>query len=356
MTTHLHATAQSDQSDQPTTATMRAVAFTRSLPVDDPASQVDVELPRPVPGARDLLVEVRAVSVNPVDVKVRGGGDPDGARVLGFDAAGVVVEVGEDVTLFQPGDEVWYAGDILRPGTNAELHAVDERIVAREPRSLSFADAAALPLTAITAWEGLFDKLRLTEASTGTLLVVGASGGVGSMVLQLADALLPGVRVIATSSTEESEAWVRGLGAETTVNHRAGDLRSQIAAAAPDGVDWVFTARVADPGQLELYVDVLNPFGQIVAIDDPETLDIAFLKSKSISFHWELMFTRPIAGGDGQLAQHRLLTDVATLVDEGRVRSTATTVLSPIDAEQLRAAHRQVESGRTIGKVVVALP
>ncbi len=253
------------------------------------------------------------MSVNPVDVKVRGGGDPDGARVLGFDAAGVVVEVGEDVTLFQPGDEVWYAGDILRPGTNAELHVVDERIVARKPRSLSFADAAALPLTAITAWEGLFDKLRLTEASTGTLLVVGASGGVGSMVLQLAEALLPGVRVVATSSTEESEAWVRGLGAEETVNH-------------------------------------------IVAIDDPETLDIAFLKSKSISFHWELMFTRPIAGGDGQLAQHRLLTDVAALVDEGRVRSTATTVLRPIDAEQLRAAHRQVESGRTIGKVVVAAP
>ena len=335
MTADIHATAQSDRA---TTATMRAVAFTRSLPVDDPASQVDVELPRPVPGARDLLVEVRAVSVNPVDVKVRGGGDPDGARVLGFDAAGVVVEVGEEVTLFQPGDEVWYAGDILRPGTNAELHVVDERIVARKPRSLSFADAAALPLTAITAWEGLFDKLRLTEASTGTLLVVGASGGVGSMVLQLAEALLPGVRVVATSSTEESEAWVRGLGAE----------------AAPDGVDWVFTARVADPGQLELYVDVLNPFGQIVAIDDPETLDIAFLKSKSISFHWELMFTRPIAGGDGQLAQHRLLTDVAALVDEGRVRSTATTVLRPLDAEQLRAAHRQVESGRTIGKVVIA--
>ncbi len=225
MTTNPHATAQSDR---PIPATMRAVGFTRSLPVDDPASQVDLELPRPVPGPRDLLVEVRAVSVNPVDVKVRGGGDPDGTRVLGFDAAGVVVEVGEDVTLFAPGDEVWYAGDILRPGTNAELHAVDERIVGRKPRTLSFAEAAALPLTAITAWEGLFDKLRLTEASTGTLLVVGASGGVGSMVLQLAEALLPGVRVIATSSTEESEAWVRGLGAEATVNHRAGDLRGQV--------------------------------------------------------------------------------------------------------------------------------
>ncbi|MEO9323278.1 zinc-binding alcohol dehydrogenase family protein [Nocardioides sp. C4-1] len=333
--------------------TMHAVGFDRSLPIDDPASLLDLDLPRPAPGPRDLVVEVRAVSVNPVDTKVRRGGDPDETRVLGFDAAGVVVEVGADVTLFAPGDEVWYAGDITRPGTNSDLHLVDERIVGRKPAGLSYADAAAVPLTAITAWEGLFDKLRLEATSTGTLLVVGASGGVGSMVLQLAEALLPGVRVIATSSTSESDAWVTDLGAEATVNHRADDLRAQVEAAAPDGVDWVFTTRVADPGQLALYVDVLNPFGEIVAIDDPEHLDIAFLKSKSISFHWELMFTRPIAGGDGQLAQHRLLEEVADLVEAGRLRSTATAVLAPIDAEQLREAHRRAEGGRTIGKVVV---
>lgn len=334
--------------------TMRAIGFARSLPIDDPASLVDHDLPRPAPGPRDLLVEVRAVSVNPVDVKVRAGGDPDGVRVLGFDAAGVVVEVGDEVTLFAPGDHVWYAGDITRPGTNSALHLVDERIVGRKPASLSYAAAAAMPLTAITAWEGLFDKLGLDRTSTGTLLVVGASGGVGSMVLQLAEAMLPGVRVVATSSTPESREWVEGLGAEITVDHRAGDLQGQIASAAPGGVDWVFTTRVADPGQLALYVEVLKPFGQIVAIDDPDHLDVAFLKSKSISFHWELMFTRPIAGGDAQLAQHQLLDEVASLVDAGRLRSTATTVLSPIDAEQLREAHRRVESGRTIGKVVVA--
>ena len=275
--------------------------------------------------------------------------------MLGFDAAGVVVEVGSDVTLFTPGDEVWYAGSIIRPGTNARFHAVDERIVGRKPTSLTFAEAAALPLTAITAWEGLFEKLRLTEASVGTMFVPGASGGVGSVVLQLAEALLPGVRLIATSSTEESEDWVRGLGAAATVNHRVGDLRSQLADVAPEGVDWVFTSRVADPGQLELYVDVLNPFGEIVAIDDPEHLDIAFLKSKSISFHWELMFTKSIAGGEAQISQHRLLDEVADLVDAGRIRTTATTVLAPIDAARLREAHRLVETGRTIGKVVVAM-
>ena len=248
---------------------MRAVAFKRSLGVDDPAALIDVELPRPSAVGHDILVEVHAVSVNPVDYKIRGGGDPDQARVLGFDAAETVVEVGDRVSLFQPGDEVWYAGNIARPGTNSELHLVDERIVSRKPASLSFSDAAAMPLTVITAWEGLFDKLKLTSESRGTLYVAGASGGVGSMVLQLAEALLPGVRVIATSSRPETDRWVRGLGAEAWVNHRADDVREQLVGAAPEGIDWVFTSYVGEPGQLDLYVSILNPFGEIVAIDDP---------------------------------------------------------------------------------------
>ncbi|MDO9377512.1 MAG: zinc-binding alcohol dehydrogenase family protein [Nocardioidaceae bacterium] len=336
------------------TRTMRAVGFTRSLPIDDPASLQDLEVPRPTPGEHDLLVEVRAVSVNPVDTKVRRGGDAeDGPRVLGYDAAGLVVEVGSAVTLFSPGDEVYYAGNLLRPGTDAELHAVDERIVGRKPSTLSFAEAAALPLTVITAWEGLFDKLRLTADSAGTLYVPGASGGVGSVVLQLAETLLPRVHVVATSSRPETDAWVTSLGADATVDHRGDDLRGQLSTAAPDGVDWVFTSRIEDEGQLQLYTDVLNPFGEIVAIDDPETLDVAALKSKSLSLHWELMFTRSIAGGDGQLSQHRLLEEVADLVEAGRIRSTLTTTLSPIDAEQLREAHRQVEGGRVVGKIVL---
>ncbi|GAA1727871.1 zinc-binding alcohol dehydrogenase family protein [Aeromicrobium alkaliterrae] len=328
-----------------------AVGYSRSLPVSDPASLEDVEVDAPTPGPHDLVVEVLAVSVNPVDVKVRTGGDPDGVRVLGFDASGVVREVGDAVTLFQPGDEVWYAGDITRPGTNASLHAVDERIVGRKPTSLSFADAAALPLTAITAWESLFDKLGLTAESAGTLLVVGATGGVGSIMLQLAEHLLPHVTVVATASRPEGEEWVRSLGADHVVNHR-GDLVAAVAEVAPDGVDWIFTAH--SEGMVEPFAEMLAPFGAVVAIDDPSSLDIRAFKSKSLSWHWELMFTRPIQARPDQVRQHEILDEVADLVDAGTLRTTATTRLAPIDAERLREAHRLVEDGHVIGKVVIA--
>ncbi len=331
--------------------TIAAVGYTRSLPVDDTESLLDLQVASPAPRPHDLVVEVRAVSVNPVDVKVRAGGDPDGPRVLGFDAAGVVREVGEAVTLFSPGDEVWYAGDITRPGTNAALHAVDERIVGRKPTTLSFAEAAALPLTTITAWEALFDKLGLAPASEGTLLVVGATGGVGSILLQLAERLLPEVTVIATASRPEGVEWVRSLGAEHVVDHR-GDLVTEVLAVAPGGVDWIFTAHSA--GMVDAFVEVLAPFGAVVAIDDPETLDVRALKSKSLSWHWELMFTRAIQGRADMVRQHELLDRVADLVDRGEVRTTMTTLLSPIDAAHLREAHRLVESGRVIGKVVVS--
>ncbi|MDI6630167.1 MAG: zinc-binding alcohol dehydrogenase family protein [Rhodococcus sp. (in: high G+C Gram-positive bacteria)] len=334
------------------TETMKAVAYTRSLPIDNPASLTDVVLDLTTVRPRDLLVEVRAVSVNPVDVKVRAGNDPQGTpKVLGFDAAGVVRAVGADVTMFAPGDEVYYAGDIGRPGTNSQFHAVDERIVAKKPTTLDFAQAAALPLTAITAWEGLFDKLRITAETTGTLLMVGATGGVGSVVLQLVRALVPGVRVIATAADEDAVEWVRSLGAAEVVNHRR-DLREEIRRVAPDGVDYVFTAHSS--GQVEIYADLLTPFGQIVAIDDPETLDVLPLKTKAISWHWEFMFARPMHDTPDLIRQHELLTRVAELVDAGSVRTTATTVLSPIDAEQLREAHRLVETGHVRGKVVVA--
>ncbi|MGF0309746.1 zinc-binding alcohol dehydrogenase family protein [Rhodococcus sp. IEGM1428] len=334
------------------TETMKAVAYTRSLPIDDPASLTDVVVDVPNVRPRDILVDVRAVSVNPVDVKVRAGNDPHGEpKVLGFDAAGVVRAVGADVSLFTPGDEVYYAGDLGRPGTDSELHAVDERIVAKKPTTLDFAEAAALPLTAITAWEGLFDKLRITAESTGTLLMVGATGGVGSLVLQFLRVLAPRVRVIATAADEDAEKWVRSLGAAEVVNHRR-DLRGDVRRVAPDGIDYVFTAHSA--GQVEIYADLLTPFGQIVAIDDPETLDVLPLKTKAISWHWEFMFARPMHDAPDLVRQHELLTRVAELVDAGAVRTTVTTVLSPIDAEQLREAHRLVETGHVRGKVVVA--
>jgi NADPH2:quinone reductase len=332
------------------TNTMRAVAYRKPLPIADPASLEDVELPVPEPGPRDLLVRVEAVSVNPVDFKVRTGNDPGGQpKVLGYDAAGVVVAAGHDVTLFTPGDEVYYAGAINRPGTNAQFHVVDERVVGHKPRTLSFAQAAALPLTTITAWEALFDRFRLTTGSSGTLLVLGAAGGVGSMIIQLARALT-GVTVIGTASRPESRQWALDLGARHVVGHH--DLVADVKSVAPDGVDYVFSPYTA--GMIETFAEVLKPGGAITAIDEPEGLELLPLKPKSISFHWEFMFTRPTFQPPDMIAQHHLLERVAGLVDGGRLRTTVTAELSPINADTLRRAHEMVEGGHMVGKVVLA--
>lgn len=300
----------------------------------------DVELPAPAPGPRDLQVQVRAVSVNPVDYKIRRSG---GDKVLGWDAAGVVVAVGSEVSLFAPGDEVYYAGAIDRPGSNSRLHLVDERIVGRKPRSLDFAAAAALPLTTITAWETLFDRFRLDAGSTGTLLVLGAAGGVGSMVIQLARALT-GLTVVGSASRDESRKWALDLGAHDVVDHH--DL--------PEGVDYIFSPSTA--GRIERFAEILRPGGAITAIDEPEGLNLLPLKAKSISFHWELMFTRSLFQTPDMIAQHELLDRVAELVDAGTIRSTLTTLLSPINAATLTRAHEMVEGGHMVGKVVVAEP
>lgn len=328
--------------------TTTAVGYRANLPATDPDSLIAEQVQVSEPGPHDLLVDVEAVSVNPVDVKLRATAPADGFRVLGFDGAGIIREVGEAVTLFRPGDEVYYAGSVDRPGTNQRLHLVDERIVGRKPSTLSFADAASLPLTGITAWEALFDRLGLTERSVGTLLVIGATGGVGSVLLQLAE-LLPGVTVIATASDPEREAWVRALGAEHTVNHR-DDLAARVLAIAPDGVDWVFTAH--SEGQIGTYARIVRPFGHVVAIDDGPR-DVSPLKDKSIAWHWEFMFTRPLQQTPDLIEQHRLLNRIADLVDEGRLRPTATRTLTPIDPTTLRQAHEAVETGRVIGKIVL---
>jgi zinc-binding alcohol dehydrogenase family protein len=332
------------------TTEIRAIGQTAALPITSDRSLIDTIIPRPTPGSHDLLVEVRAVSVNPVDVKLRGGAEPDGGlRVLGFDASGTVVAIGDEVSRFAVGDEVFYAGAIDRPGSNAELQTVDERIVGRKPSSISHADAAALPLTAITAWEALFDKLRIPADAHGTLLMVGGAGGVGSIAIQLVRALLPNVRIIATASKPESAAWVRSLGAHEIVNHH-GDLAAQVSDIEPDGIEWIFTT--VSTGQLPVYVQMLRPFGQIVAIDDPKEMDVVSLKSKSLTWHWEFMFARSLHHAADMSRQHDLLNEVADLVDAQRVRTTVTTVLRPITAETMREAHRLVEAGVT-GKVVV---
>ncbi|MGD8166809.1 zinc-binding alcohol dehydrogenase family protein [Herbiconiux sp. P16] len=333
------------------TETMSAVVYRRPGPIQPADSLVDAQVPVPVLGPHDLLVRVMAVSVNPADVKQRANAAPRGDGILGYDAAGVVAATGPSVTLFTPGDEVFYAGSIVRPGANAEFQAVDERVVGRKPVTLGFAEAAALPLTSITAWEGLLKQLRLSRDSRGTLLVIGAAGGVGSMVVQLAK-VVTGVTVVATASRPETVEWVTALGADHVIDH-SRDLLPQLAEVAPEGVDWVFsTQRTAQ--NLPTLVEALKPFGHIVAIDDPAELDIAPLKPKALTFHWELMFTRSTFGTPDLVEQHRLLDSVAELVESGDVRTTLTRTLTPFDAASLREAHRLVESDRGIGKVVVS--
>jgi NADPH:quinone reductase len=329
---------------------MRAVGYRKPLPIADPASLEDLEVPVPEPGPRDLLVRVEAVSVNPVDVKVRASTDPGREpKILGWDAAGVVEAAGADVTLFAPGDEVYYAGSIDRPGTDAQLHVVDERIVGHKPRGLTFAQAAALPLTTITAWETLFDRFRLTPESSGVLVVLGAAGGVGSMITQLARALTRMV-VIGTASRPESQQWVLDHGAHHVVDHH--DLVRGVLGIAPDGVTHVFSTHTA--GSIEAFAEILQPGGAITAIDDPEGLDVVPLKSKSLSFHWEFMFTRPLFQTMDLVEQHNLLDRVAEMVSEGTVQTTLARELGPINAATLREAHAMVEEGRMVGKVVVA--
>jgi len=330
--------------------TTRAVAHLNAGPLDGSGALLDVDLEVDEPGPRDLLVEVRAVSVNPVDVKVRASRDPGGKPgVLGFDAAGVVVAVGAGVESFAVGEEVFYAGSLDRAGSDAGLQLVDERLVGHKPSSLSFAEAAALPLTALTAWEALFGALGLAEGAEGTLLVVGAAGGVGSVLLQLARARTR-LRLLATASRPETAQWVRRMGAHDVVDHH--DLRDAVLAVVPEGVDHVVSAFSA--GNAQAYADVLRVRGAVVAIDDPEGLDLAPLKPKSQSWHWEFVFTRPLLEPEST-AQHDVLEEVARLVDAGQLRTTMTTLLSPLDAATLMKAHRLVESSATIGKVVVAV-
>lgn len=328
--------------------TMRAIGSFTGLPIDDPDSLQDLVVDAPAPGPRDLVVRVEAVSVNPVDMKRRRGLTPSTEPViLGFDAAGTVVAVGDEVQHFGIGDAVWYAGDITRQGTNAELHAVDERIVGHKPKTLSFAQAAALPLTTITAWESLFERFSLDGTSSGDLLVLGAAGGVGSVMIQLAKKLTA-VRVIATASRDESRQWALGLGADTVVDHH--DLRTETIEVAPDGIDYLFSPH--SQGNIETYADLMRPFGHITAIDEPDGLDLVPLKAKSIAWHWELMFTRAMFGYD-MIAQQRILDEAATLVDDGVLRTTVTEMIDDFSAAGLREAHRRVESGRMVGKVVV---
>lgn len=332
---------------------MKAIVYTQhGLPIDDPQALVEVDLPAPQPGPHDLLVEVRAVSVNPVDTKIRRGAAVTEPRVLGWDASGVVRAVGSAVTLFAPGDEVFYAGSLVRPGSNSEFQAVDERIVGRKPTNLGFAEAAALPLTAITAWELLFDRLRVPEGGGAgqTLLIVGAGGGVGSILTQLARQLT-GLTVIGSASRDVTRDWVRKLGAHHTVDHTR-PMQPQLAALGFEQVDIVISLTHTDHHYADL-IEALAPQGQLALIDDPATLDAVPLKRKSISLHWELMFTRSMFGTPDMVRQHELLERVAGMVEDGRLSTTLSEHFGTIDAANLRRAHALIESGKAVGKIVL---
>ena len=335
---------------------MKAIALTRYLPIDDPESLLDVELPQPVASGHDLLVRVEAVSVNPVDTKVRSPKETveKSPRVLGWDAAGIVEAVGAEVTRFKPGDAVYYAGDIKRPGSNAQFQLVDERITGRKPASLSFAEAAAFPLTTITAWESLFTRLGIDRAGAQrgkSLLIIGGAGGVGSIAIQLAK--LAGLVVITTASRAQSRQWVLDLGADHVLDHRE-PLPPQLAAHGFKAVDFIANYNNTDT-YWDVMAEVIRPQGHMVSIvENTKPLSQVVLKSKSITFAWEFMFTRAMFQTADMAEQGALLDEVAALVDAGKIRGTHAQTLSPINAANLRAAHKQLESGRTIGKVVVA--
>ncbi|WKL51902.1 zinc-binding alcohol dehydrogenase family protein [Pseudomonas kielensis] len=332
---------------------MKAIAFTEhGLPINDPRSLQDVNIAAPMPGPRDLLVEVEAVAVNPVDTKVRSGSFAKEPKILGWDAAGTVREVGADVSLFKPGDKVYYAGSLTRAGSYSELQVVDERIVGHRPQSLSAAHAAALPLTSITAWELLFDRLGVSEGGSDgdVLLVVGAAGGVGSMLVQLAHELT-GMTVIGTASRPETADWVKRMGADHVIDHRQPML-AQLQVLGIGEVSYVASLTHTEEHLAQL-IEVLRPQGRLGVIDDPRSLDVMPLKLKSLSLHWELMFTRSLFETPDMINQHHLLNRIAQLIDQGILQTTLGEHFGVINAANMRRAHALVESNKAWGKIVL---
>ena len=334
---------------------MRAVGYQDTLPIDASAALVDIEVAKPQPTGRDLLVAVHAVSVNPVDTKVRRRAKPEPGewKILGYDAVGIVTATAPGATLFQPGDAVFYAGDITRQGSNAEFQLVDERIVGRKPASLDWAEAAALPLTAITAWETLFDRLDVRRPVPGeaqAILIIGGAGGVSSIAIQLARQLT-GLTVIATASRPETRSWVQALGAHHVINH-AQPLAEQVAALGVAAPGFVFCTTGTDQHLAEI-AELIAPQGRFALIDDPAALDVVTLKRKCVSVHWEMMFTRSMFQTPDMAQQGKLLNEVAALIESGTIRTTIGERFGPINATNLKRAHALIESGRACGKVVL---
>lgn len=336
--------------------TMKAVGIYRYLPLTDPESLIDLEIDKPVPTGRDLLVEVKAISVNPADLTVRSR-KTDGEQtptILGWDVAGIVAEAGPDCVLFKPGDEIYYAGSLVRPGCNSEFHLVDERIAGKKPKSLNFAQAAALPLTSLTAWEALYSRLGIRpdaqENPGATILIIGAAGGVGSIATQLAK--LSGLTVIGTASREESAKWAKDYGADFIINHRK-PFAPQLKEIGFETVDYIFC--LSDySGHWESMTESISPQGKIcLIVPAKQPIDMDIMMRKSVTIAWELMFTRSMFETEDMAEQHRILDQLADLIDAGKVKTTLNERLEPINAANLRLAQRKLESGSMIGKLVL---
>ncbi|WP_336165952.1 zinc-binding alcohol dehydrogenase family protein [Acinetobacter sp. 161(2023)] len=333
---------------------MKAVAYQKAGPITSPEALVGIELDTPVAKGHDLLVRVQAISVNPVDTKIRNNVNPENNqwKTLGWDAVGVVESIGDQVSQFKVGDEVWYAGALNRQGSNSELQLVDERIVGHKPKTLETTESAALPLTAITAWEMLFDRLQVPKVApeNTSILVIGGAGGVGSITIQLLKQLT-NLTIITTASRAETKEWVKQLGADYVLDHRQ-TLPAQIKQLGLTAPLYVFSTTQTDQHLLDI-VELIAPQGHFGLIDDPAQLDIKPFKSKSVSVHWEFMFTRSMFQTEDMEKQSELLNEVSKLVDEGKIKTTVSQILSPINAQNLKLAHQQIESGMTKGKIVL---
>jgi len=333
---------------------MKAVAYQKAGPITSPEALVDIELDTPIAQGHDLLVRVQAVSVNPVDTKIRSNVSSENNqwKTLGWDAVGVVEAIGDQVSQFKVGDAVWYAGALNRQGSNSELQLVDERIVGHKPKTLESIEAAALPLTAITAWEMLFDRLQAPKIApeNTSILVIGGAGGVGSITIQLLKQLT-NLTIITTASRAETKEWVKQLGADYVLDH-SQPLAAQIKQLGLNAPLYVFSTTQTDR-HLSDIVELIAPQGHFGLIDDPAQLDIKPFKSKSVSVHWEFMFTRSMFQTEDMEKQSELLNEVSKLVDEGKIKTTVSQVLSPINAQNLKLVHQQIESGTTKGKIVL---
>lgn len=334
---------------------MKAVGFYKNLPIEDKESLLDITIEKPVAKGKDILVKVEAIGVNPADYYGRLHAPVDGtAKITGFDASGIVEAVGSDVELFKSGDKVYYSGDATKPGCNSEYHLVDERIVGFKPETLDYPEAAGIPLTGLAAYEGLFDRLRISrdpvENKGKSILVIGAAGGVGSITVQLAKKA--GLTVIGTASRPETVDWVTSLGADYTINHYAKFL-PQLTEKGLGLVDYIICANSTDK-HWENMAEAIKPQGAICGIAALEgPVDLSLIGIKSVSFSWEVMFTRSMFQTEDMIEQHHALNDMAKMIDAGELKTTVNEILRPINAANLKKAHAAMESGKAIGKIVL---